>query len=63
MNSDKANSNESKKTPAKKLAKDVQKKAGRAGIDESTDRTTGADRTDQRKTSWKGQRPEEEGEI
>ena len=50
-------------TPVKK-AQEAQKKAGgRAGLDESTDRTTGADRSDERKTSWKGKQSEDDAEI
>ncbi len=49
----KASSDNSKKNtaPAKNKARNVKEKLAPAGLDETTDRSTGADRTDKRKTS------------
>lgn len=50
---EKARSNSVKKTtaPAKSKARNVKEKLPPAGLDETTDRSTGADRTDKRKSS------------
>ena len=49
----KAETDNSKKTaaPAKDKARNVKEKLAPAGLDETTDRSTGADRTDERKSS------------
>lgn len=48
-----SNSVNDKKTtaPAKSKARNVKEKLPPAGLDETTDRSTGADRTDKRKSS------------
>jgi hypothetical protein len=49
----KTETDSTKKTtaPAKAKARNVKEKLPPAGLDETTDRSTGADRTDQRKSS------------